>query len=369
MATKSDHAVPAANIPATMKAAVYVGKQTVRIEEVDTPRIEPGEILVRVEACGICHTDLKKIEYDLLAGPRIFGHETAGTVVAAGQGVTAYEPGDRVVAFHHIPCLDCFYCYRRLYAQCPVYKKVGITAGYEPAGGGFGQYIRVMDWIVQRGVERIPDTVSFERASLVEPFNTCHKAINTADPQPGDVVAILGQGPIGLMFTLLAKRAGARVIATDTIDTRLALSRSFGADISLDARSQDLSASVKKLSDGRGADLVIVAVSAPGLVEQAVRCSRPGAKILLFSQTSDKERVEVSGADICVSERMLFGSYSASVDLQKESARLVFGPEMPLEDLISHRLPLDQIASGFQLARNPDERSLKIIVQPQRWTS
>jgi L-iditol 2-dehydrogenase len=114
---------------------------------------------------------------------------------------------------------------------------------------------------------------------------------------------------------------------------------------------------------------VIVAVSAPGLVEQAVRCSRPGAKILLFSQTSDKERVEVSGADICVGERMIFGSYSASVHLQKESARLVFSGELPLEDLISHRLPLDQITSGFEQARRPDERSLKIIVQPQRWTS
>lgn len=352
-----------------MKAAVYVGDKTVRVEDVPTPEIGAGELLVRVEACGICHTDLKKIEYDLLPGPRIFGHETAGTVVAAGEGVAGFVPGDRVIAFHHIPCLECFYCDRKLYAQCPVYKKVGITAGYAPAGGGFGQYIRVMDWIVRRGVEKIPQGVSFEVASLVEPFNTCHKAVHSADPQPGDVVAVLGQGPIGLMFTLLAKRAGARVIGTDTISTRLALSRRFGAEAALDPRLDDVAETVKRCSDGRGADLVIVAVSAPGLVEQAVRCSRPGAKILLFSQTSDKERVEVSGADICVGERMIFGSYSASVDLQKESARLVFSGELPLEELISHRLPLDQIGSGFELARRPDERSLKIIVQPQRWSS
>jgi L-iditol 2-dehydrogenase len=322
-----------------------------------------------VEACGICHTDLKKIEYDLLPGPRIFGHETAGTVVATGAGVTGFEAGDRVIAFHHIPCLDCFYCYRKLYAQCPVYKKVGITAGFEPAGGGFGQYIRIMDWIVRRGVEKIPDGVSFERASLVEPLNTCHKAVQTADPQPGDVAVVLGQGPIGLMFRLLVRRAGARVLGTDTISTRLSLARRFGAEMALDPRTDDIVSAVRKLSDGRGADLVIVAVSAPGLVEQAVRCSRPGAKILLFSQTSDKERIEVSGADICVGERSIFGSYSASVDLQKESARLVFGGELPLDELISHRLPLDQIASGFHMARRPDERSLKIIVQPQRWTS
>jgi len=352
-----------------MKAAVYVGNQTVHVDDIPTPRIGAGELLVRVEACGICHTDLKKIEYDLLPGPRIFGHETAGTIVDVGSGVSRFSPGDRVIAFHHIPCLDCFYCHRKLYAQCPVYKRVGITGGFEPAGGGFGQYIRIMDWIVERGVERIPDGVSFERASLVEPFNTCHKAIHSADPQPGDVVAVLGQGPIGLMFTLLAARAGARVIGMDTIDVRRSLSVGFGAEIALDPRTDDIVASVKRLSDGRGADLVIVAVSAPGLVEQAVRCSRPGAKILLFSQTSDKERIEVSGADVCVGERSIFGSYSASVDLQKESARLVFSGEMPLDELISHRLPLDQIASGFQLARRPDDRSLKIIVQPQRWTS
>jgi L-iditol 2-dehydrogenase len=352
-----------------MKAAVYVGDQTVRVEDVPTPEIGTGELLVRVEACGICHTDLKKIEYDLLPGPRIFGHETAGTVVAAGDGVSGFSPGDRVIAFHHIPCLECFYCDRKLYAQCPVYKKVGITAGYSPAGGGFGQYIRVMDWIVRRGVEKIPDGVSFERATLVEPFNTCHKAVHTADPQPNDVVVVLGQGPIGLMFTLLAKRASARVIGTDTISSRLVVSRRFGAEVALDPRVDDVVQTVKKRTDSRGADLVIVAVSAPGLVEQAVRCSRPGAKILLFSQTSDKERVEVSGADICVGERTIFGSYSASVDLQKESARLVFSGGLPLEDLISHRLPLDQIASGFDLARRPDERSLKIIVQPQRWSS
>ena len=176
-----------------------------------------------MEACGICHTDLKKIEYNLLAPPRVYGHETAGVVAAVGSGVTKFKPGDRVVAFHHIPCRNCFYCQRKLYAQCPVYKKVGITAGFEPAGGGFAQYVRVMDWIVDAGVEKIPDGVSFERATLVEPLNTCLKAVVQCDPQPEDLVVILGQGPIGLMFTMLMRRTGARVAATDTIDARLAL--------------------------------------------------------------------------------------------------------------------------------------------------
>jgi L-iditol 2-dehydrogenase len=351
-----------------MRAAVYQGDSRIGVEAVPVPRIGPGELLVRVEACGICHTDLKKIEYNLLAPPRIFGHETAGMVVAAGEGVERFAVGDRVVAFHHIPCLDCFYCQRKLYAQCTTYKRVGITAGFEPAGGGFAQYIRIMDWIVRRGVEKIPEGVSYERACFVEPVNTCVKAMAGADPQADDLVLILGQGPIGLLFTMLAHLRGSRIVVTDTISRRLALAAKFGAMEAWDPREVDVETRVKALSEGRGADVVIVATSVPGLVDQAVRCSRPGARILLFAQTSHQERVEVSGADICVGERTLFGAYSASVDLQAESARLVFSGALPVEDLISHKLPLDCIRSGIDLARRPDELSLKIIVQPQRWT-
>ena len=355
-------------VPTTMHAAVYRGQSTIGVEQVATPAIGPGEILIRVEACGICHTDLMIIEHNLLAPPRIYGHETAGVVAAVGSGVTAYQPGDRVVAFHHIPCLNCFYCYHKLFAQCPVYKKVGITAGFEPAGGGFAQYARVMDWIVERGVERIPGGVSFERATLVEPLNTCLKAVVQCSPQPDEFVAILGQGPIGLMFTMLVHRSGAHIAATDAIPERLAVSARCGADFTWNPRQVDVAAEVKKLTQGRGADLVIVAASVPGIVDQALACSRPGARVLLFAQTSATERIEASGADICVSERTLFGCYSASVELQKESASLVFGGELPVEELISHRLPLGDIRSGIDLALNPGPKSLKIIVQPQRWS-
>lgn len=351
-----------------MHAAVYRGQSLVSIEEVPTPAISPGEILIRVEACGICHTDLKKIEHNLLPPPRIFGHETAGMVAAVGAGVTRFQPGDRVVAFHHIPCLDCFYCHRKLYAQCATYKKVGITAGFEPAGGGFAQYVRVMDWIVERGVERIPDHIPFERATLVEPLNTCLKAVVECAPQPDEFVVVMGQGPIGLIFTMLAHRTGARIAASDTIAERRQVAARCGAEFTWDPRSQDVAEEVKRLTGGRGADLVIVAASVPGIVEQAIRCSRPGARILLFAQTSAAERIEASGADICMGERTLFGCYSASVDLQKESANLVFGGEVPVEELISHCLPLVKIRSGFDLALHPGPKSLKIIVQPQRWS-
>jgi L-iditol 2-dehydrogenase len=351
-----------------MKAAVYKGDSTVSVETVPVPAIGPGELLVRVEACGICHTDLKKIEYNLLPGPRIFGHETAGVVVAVGSGVEGFQVNDRVVAFHHIPCKHCFYCERKLYAQCAGYKRVGITAGYEPAGGGFAQYVRVMDWIVRDGVEKIPSGVTFSRASLIEPINTCHKAVVQADPQPGEVVVILGQGPIGLMFTMLAVRSGAKIFTTDTIERRRELSVQFGAEASWDPKGLDIRSCISEATHGRGADIVIVAASAPSLAQEAMRCSRPGSRILFFAQTSDKERIEVSGADICMGERTLFGSYSASLDLQKESADLVFSGELPVDKLMSHCLPLDQINAGFELALHPDSRSLKIIVEPQRWS-
>jgi L-iditol 2-dehydrogenase len=287
-------------------------------------------------------------------------------VVDVGDGVTKFAPGDSVIAFHHIPCKECFYCRKKLYAQCPTYKKVGVTAGFEPAGGGFSQYVRVMDWIVRRGVERMPEGVPFDRACFVEPVNTCLKAVDQVNPQPDELVAILGQGPIGLTFTMLVKRTGATVVTTDTIARRRELSRLMGAAEVWDPRVADVVREVKTLTDGRGADAVIVAASARGITDQAIACSRPGARILLFAQTSHKERVEVSGADICVAERSLLGCYSASVDLQAESARLVFSGELPVEELISHRLPLEEIGRGIRLALHPDEESLKIVVHPQR---
>ena len=356
-------------VPQQMRAAVYLGESVVSVDEIGTPVIGEGEILIRVEACGVCHTDLKKIEHNLLTPPRVYGHETAGVVAEVGSRVTKFKAGDRVVVFHHIPCGECFYCARKLYAQCAVYKKVGVTAGFEPAGGGFSQYVRVMDWIVEGGVEVIPEGVSFEVASFVEPVNTCVKAVEQCNPQPGDVVLVQGQGPIGLIFTMLLKLRGCTVVATDTIPMRLDLARQCGAVLAGDPRTLDVPARMKELTEGRGADMVFVATNVRGLVEEAIAASRPGAKIMLFAQTSDKERIELSGAAICVGERMLLGSYSASVDVQKLGADMVFSGKLPLHLLVSHRVPLDKIAFAFRLATHPGEFPgecpLKIVVSPQ----
>lgn len=360
------HNAPGAGVavPVTMQAAVYLGQSRVAVDTIPTPAIGPREVLIRVESCGICHTDLKKVEYDLLPPPRVYGHETAGVIAAVGSEVTRYVTGDRVIVFHHIPCGDCFYCHRDLYAQCPTYKKVGVTAGFEPAGGGFAQYVRVMDWIVEQGIEIIPEGVSFDQACWVEPVNTCLKGVDMLGLLPTDTVAILGQGPIGLIFTMLVKQLGAQILASDTLPFRRELSGSFGA-AAFDPSEAGFETAVKSATDGRGADAVIVATNAKGLVDQALRISRPGAKVLLFAQTSVTERIEISGADVCVGERMLLGSYSANVNRQAESARLVFSGELPLEQLISNRVSLTDIASGIAIAQHPDGQSLKVVVHPQ----
>src|SRR5205823_5253927 len=199
----------AQKIPKDMLAAVYRGVNDVRVETVPVPAISRGELLLRIHTCGICGTDLKKIATGSHSAPRIFGHEMSGTIAAVGEGVTNFTVGDRVMVFHHIPCGECYYCRAKVYAQCRVYKKVGATAGFEPAGGGFAEYIRVMDWIVRKGVVKVPPAVSFEQASFIEPVNTCLKGIQSLCLQRDETVLVMGAGPIGIILGVLARRAGA----------------------------------------------------------------------------------------------------------------------------------------------------------------
>jgi L-iditol 2-dehydrogenase len=350
-------------IPSTMRAAVYHGKDDVRLETVAVPRIGAGELLIRVHTCGICGTDLKKIATGSHSAPRIFGHETAGVVAAVGESVTRFRVGDRVMAFHHIPCGECYYCRHKVFAQCPVYKKVGCTAGYEPSGGGFSEYVRVMDWIVERGVVRIPDQVSYEQACFVEPVNTCLKGIETLRLQPGEIVVVMGQGPIGIILGTLAKRVGARVITSDLFPQRLRISKRFGLEETVDASQTDLVLRVRELTEGRGADAVILAVGGNKLIRPAMDACRPGGRVLLFAQTVHGEAV-IDPAAVCVDEKTLLGSYSASVDLQEESVRFVFSREMNLEGLISHRFCLEESLEALNLAAHPEAESLKIVIQP-----
>src|SRR3954471_21858502 len=347
----------------TMRAAVYRGKNDVRLEPVAVPEIGKGELLVRIHTCGICGTDLKKIHTGSHSAPRIFGHEMAGQVVALGEGVKNFTIGDRVMVFHHIPCGECYYCERKVFAQCPVYKQVGATAGFEPSGGGFAEYVRVMDWIVEKGVLRIPDNVSFEQAAWIEPVNTCMKGIETLRLTRGETVFVVGQGPIGIILGALAKRAGARVVTSDLHPQRLTISRAFGLQETVEAGRTDAVAAVRALTDSRGVDATIVAVAGNSLIQPALDATRPGGRVLLFAQTVHAE-AKFDPASVCVEEKALLGSYSASVDLQEESVRFVFSGERDLTKLITHRFPLAQSVEALELAAHPQPDSMKVIIQP-----
>jgi L-iditol 2-dehydrogenase len=350
-------------IPATMQAAVYRGVNDVRVETVPVPEIGPGEMLVRVHTCGICGTDLKKIATGSHSAPRIFGHETSGMVAAIGRDVSKFLPGDRVMVFHHIPCRACYYCRRKTFAQCETYKKVGCTAGFEPSGGGFAEYVRVMDWIVESGTVRIPDGVSYEQACFVEPVNTCLKGIETLRLQAGETVLVIGQGPIGIILGRLAQKAGATVVTTDLYPRRLTISRSFGLESVVDASRADVIMAVRERTEGRGADACILAVGGNGLIRSAMDAVRPGGRVLLFAQTARGEAT-IDPAAVCVDEKTLLGSYSASVELQEQSVRFVMDREMDLQRLISHRFSLADSVQGLHLAAHPQPDSMKIVIQP-----
>jgi L-iditol 2-dehydrogenase len=359
-------------IPHTMRAAVYRGIDDVRVETVQVPlnpdgRLGAGEVLMRIDTCGICGTDLKKIHTGSHAPPRIFGHEMAGTVAMVGAGVTGFAVGDRVMAYHHIPCGTCYYCRKQTFAQCETYKKVGCTAGFAPAGGGFAEYIRVMDWIVATGgLVKIPDDIPFEQASFIEPVNTCYKAVRLLGLEPDETVLVIGQGPIGILLAALVRRTGATVLTSDLYPERHAIAAAFGLDHPLDARS-DVIAAAKAATEGRGADVVLVAVGADALVRTAMDAVRPGGRVLLFASTQHGE-APFDPAAVCMDEKTLMGSYSAAVTINDEVAGLVFDGyrdgSFDLTRLISHRFPLEDAVKAIQLASHPQADSMKIAIKP-----
>ena len=344
-----------------MKAVVYHGQNDVRVEEVPVPRPGAGEMLVRVDACGICPTDLKKIQKGLLPGPRVFGHEIAGTVAELGKGTTRWREGQRVVVHHHVPCGACFYCNRSAYAQCARYKQNGTTAGFEPAGGGYAEYVRVLDWIVERGVVAVPDDVLPDEAAFVEPVNTCLKAVEKAAVIPGEMVLVVGQGPIGLLLMQLARWLGATVVATDPLAERRAKAVALGASFVLDSAA-DVSAEVRGLTEGRGADCALVAAVGPEAFAQALSATRPAGRVLSFAATSPGETAEVDLGVLTTSEKDILTAYSSSIDMQEQAARLVFSREVRVRELVSHRLPIDRAPEAFALAMRPGPETLKVVL-------
>ncbi|HEX4284431.1 MAG TPA: zinc-dependent dehydrogenase [Terracidiphilus sp.] len=359
----------ATGLPPTMRAVVYRGVNDMRVETVPVPRIGAGELLVKIATCGVCGTDLKKIHTGSHSAPRIFGHEMAGTIVAAGEAVQGYSVGERVVVHHHVPCNECYYCRKGTPAQCPLYKKTGVTAGFEPSGGGFAEYIRVMDFVVSNGgVVKIPEGVPFEQASFVEPLNTVLKGVKLLNLTPDDTVLVIGQGPIGLMHAVLASRIAGKVVTSDLYPERHAIAAKYGLKHPIHAGQENVVERVLAESDGRGADAVVLAVGGTALVRTAMDAARPGGKVMLFAQTQHGE-VTIDPAAVCVDEKTLLGSYSSSFELLNEVTDLIFKgyhSGFDLTQLISHRFSIEDAVEAIEVASHPKADSMKIMIEPVR---
>jgi len=344
-----------------MRAVVYRGMNDLRRELLPVPRIGSGDILVKVEACGVCPTDIKKIHYGTVLPPRVFGHETAGTIVKVGARVRGFRVGERVGLHHHVPCMSCHACRHGEFAQCPQYKLTGITAGFEPAGGGYADYARVMGFVLP-GVVKIPNRNSFIEGAMQEPVNTVLKGVNRLGLLRGDTVLVAGQGPIGLMFTRLLALRGMRVVASDLMAERLKMSRKMGAKWALKADTKDFAAKVRRLTAGRGLDAAVVAVPVDAVVTQAQELVRGAGRVLLFAHTRRGAKTELDLSTICVDEKALLGSYSSDLTLQKEVARVVFSRKLDVRRLVTHEFALEETAAAVELAAHPSPNSLKIMV-------
>ncbi|MGB2677406.1 MAG: alcohol dehydrogenase catalytic domain-containing protein [Candidatus Acidiferrum sp.] len=352
-------------IPKTMRAGVFREKGVVRVEEVPVPEVRDGEVLIKVAACGICGTDIKKIFQRYVEPPQILGHELAGTVVALGRGVTRWKLGDRVMSFHHVPCGTCFYCKNRLFSQCKQYKTTGLTGGFTPNGGGFGEYVKAMPWVAERGIVALPHNVTFEEATFIEPINTIVKAVQKARVAAGEMVLIAGCGPIGLQLLMVAKYEGARMYTSDPMATRREKSLRLGAVESFDPINDKLVEALHARTEGRGADAVLVAVAHPAVVADALAAARPGGRVLLFAANDPVTKIEFPAAAIGIDEKEILGSYSAAMDIQESAAALVLEKKLPVMEIVTHRFPLGRIQEGLELAARPTETSLKVLITHQ----
>ena len=349
-----------------MKAQVFRGVNQLSYEEVPVPDLAGDEVLVQVRVVGLCQSDIKKIRYPLYQPPRIFGHETAGTIAKVGSEVTGWQVGQRVVVMHHIPCMHCDYCLNDNFSMCDVYKNITTTAGFTPSGGGFADFVKVPGHIVRNGgLIPIPDRVSFEQASFVEPTNCCLKAVKKAAVAPGQTVLVTGAGPIGLMFIMLVKYFGARAIATDLLPSRIEKALSVGAEAAFDPRDPDFVSKIQALTGGLGVDTTLLAVPSDKAFFQALDCTRKGGKILFFAEFPDEVEIPINPNILYRREIDLMGSYSSSYRVQALAADIVFNGRIDVDALISDRYPLEDLSAAVEQAIAPTPETYKILLYPQ----
>ncbi len=341
-----------------MRVAVYYRNSDVRIEERPRPRPGPGEVLVRIEASGICGSDVMEW-YRIQKAPLVLGHEIAGVVEEAGAGVTAYRPGDRVFATHHVPCGSCPRCQNGHPSTCETLR----TTHFDP--GGFSEFVRVPKLQVERGILKLPDSISFEEGSFIEPLGCVVQGHRFAKFSSGRSVLVIGSGLAGLLHIQLAKAEGAsRVFATDLVDYRLNAARRLGADAVFKA-SDDMPEKLRAANGGHLADLVVTCAGAAGAIQQGLRSVEPGGTVLFFAPTSPDTEIPIPFWDLWRNEITLINTYAASGEDLISAMNLIRDRKVKVADMVTHRLPLSKALEGFRLTAEPKD-SLKVILFPHQ---
>lgn len=339
-----------------MRVAMYYSNSDVRLEEIPVPKIGPGEILMKVHASGICGSDLMEW-YRLPKAPLVLGHEVAGEVAEAGEGVRKFVLGDRIIATHHVPCNTCRYCLRGNHSSCRTLR----TTHFDP--GGFAEYIRLPAINVDRGVLKLPDEVSYDEASFVEPLGCVIRGQRLAGFGMTDSVLVLGSGITGLLHIQLARALGAgRIMATDVNDYRLRAALDFGADAAIDARD-DVASRVKEINDGGLPDMVIVCTGAASVIESAFSLTDSGGTILFFAPSGPDVKMSVPFNDYWWSGIKTVSSYAASPEDLALALDLIRAKRVNVADMVTHRIPLSETGRGFKMVEEAQD-SIKIIVQP-----
>jgi len=338
---------------------MYYSNQDVRLEEMPTPQIGGGELLVRVEASGICGSDVMEW-YRRDRVPLVLGHEIGGQITAVGDGVEAYKEGDRVSAAHHVPCNTCHYCLSGHHTACDTLRRTN----FDP--GGFAEYIRLPAINVERGVFILPDEVSYEEATFIEPLACVLRGQRLAHMKPRRSVLVIGSGIAGLLHVQLADMLGAScVVATDIIDYRLEAARRFGADAAFHAED-DLPTRLRQANQGRLADLVIVCTGATSAIIQALQLVERGGTVLFFAPTDAGVTIPISINDLFWrNDITLTTSYAGSPADYATALELIRARRVHVGEMITHRLGLAEAGVGFQLVANAKD-SIKVIIEPQR---
>src|ERR1043166_5433183 len=339
-----------------MRVAMYYNNRDVRLEEMRRPKVGAGELLVRVRASGICGSDLMEW-YRVKKAPLVLGHEIAGEVVEVGDGVSGFRVGDRVFASHHVPCGECRYCLAGHQSVCDLLR----TTHFDP--GGFAEYVRVPKINVELGTLRLPDEMTFDEGSFIEPLACVVRAQRFARVTAGRTVLVIGSGISGLLHIQLARtRGAARILATDVSEFRLKAALEFGAHGTIHG-ADDVPARLRDLNEGRLADVVIVCTGATAAIQQAVKSIDRGGVLLFFAPTAAGVDVPIPLFDFLRDEISVVAAYAGSGQDLIESIDLIGKRAVRVADMISHRLPLAETGRGFQLAASGQD-SIKIIIDP-----